>query len=128
MSERMTMALCINSSHSDGLLMGGESYALGDSELHFGVRYVRIYELPPIAWVQENFLWSEEHVWRLIPLYGEAKCLGMWSIHRFEPLIRKPDITREISRIEERAKFTGSKIAGPTQLPSESATSPKDTK
>jgi hypothetical protein len=117
MTEPKRIARCYGAQYSQDRLMNGQIYAVEGGEIYFGIRYLRVYEIPRETWEDERidvFEQGEDRVWRLNPVVMEGAYLGEFSASRFEVLYRKGEIPAEIKRMRDMYKFTGGPVPGDT--------------
>jgi hypothetical protein len=117
MNEPFVIARCINPAYTGTLLMMGRCYAIRQSEIYYGERQVRVYDIPLDEWVAETFFRSEDKVWRMLDKRPNRIYLGEYSIHRFEILHKKPEMDAEIVVRKAEIEFTRHKVGGPEQKP-----------
>jgi hypothetical protein len=109
MAEAYVVARCINGSQTGSALLNGESYlVLSAPDLHFGVRYFRVFAIDEDEWSNQPFLQSEDKVWR-VKNGRERECIGSYSAARFEIFHTKADLPEEVKRIQARLQYIGSK-------------------
>jgi len=112
-NEPLVIARCIVSSHSQTRLILGECYGIQSSELYYGMRYARVYEINSEDWATWGAVGQgqgKDKLFRISEL-GRAY-LGEFSCHRFEPIHTKAEMDAEIARIAERQKFTSRPVPG----------------